>query len=85
MNTDLTHPHVLLGAYVLGGLRADEMQTFTEHLPACPACLRELEAIATLPELLGCLDGTAWLALSDYDPECIPDRALRMLEARGSR
>lgn len=52
MITELSHSHVLLGACVLGGLRPDEVGSFTEHLPSCPACLRELEAVAALPALL---------------------------------
>jgi hypothetical protein len=76
MITELSHPHVLLGAYVLGGLRPDEVRSFTEHLPSCPACLRELEAVATLPALLGSLDGAAWLASGDRDPEGTSSRVV---------
>ncbi|MGV0743361.1 anti-sigma factor family protein [Mycolicibacterium sp. XJ870] len=54
MNDD--EPHVLLGAYVLGGLNADERRQFEEHLGDCPQCRRDLSDCAALPALLTNVD-----------------------------
>ncbi len=45
--------HELLGAYVLGGLTADERHAFDSHLPGCGRCRSELAAAAPIPALLG--------------------------------
>lgn len=50
--TDL---HVLLGAYLLGGLEPAETALFEEHLAQCAACRRELDELASLPALLDAL------------------------------
>ena len=43
---------LLLGAYVLGGLDADDRRRIEEHLPHCPACTTELSRFAAVPGLL---------------------------------
>lgn len=53
MNDD---PHILLGAYVLGGLDADERRQFEHHLRQCPQCRREAADYAALPPLLAKVD-----------------------------
>lgn len=49
-------PHVLLGAYLLGGLGDDEERTFTEHLVSCTTCQRDLDAVRRLPQLLSLIN-----------------------------
>lgn len=49
-------PHILLGAYVLGGLNADERRQFEEHLRECPQCRRDVADCAALPALLAKVD-----------------------------
>ena len=46
------HVSVLLGAYVLGGLRGREEARVKEHLARCPRCQAEYEDLAELPVLL---------------------------------
>jgi hypothetical protein len=54
MTTD--DPHVLLGAFVLGGLSDDDHRAFSEHLRACPHCQQELGQVSGLPHLLDLAD-----------------------------
>ncbi|MFF2506032.1 anti-sigma factor family protein [Streptomyces sp. NPDC058067] len=42
----------LLGAYVLGGLNAEDRQRLESHQAGCDSCRRELSAYAVLPGLL---------------------------------
>lgn len=44
--------HQLLGAYLLGGLPADEAAGFERHLAGCAGCRAELDRLASLPALL---------------------------------
>jgi hypothetical protein len=44
--------HVLLGAYVLGGLSDDDHRAFSEHLRGCERCQSELGQLSGLPRLL---------------------------------
>jgi hypothetical protein len=44
--------HVLLGAYVLGGLSDDDHRAFSEHLRTCTQCQAELGQVSGLPRLL---------------------------------
>lgn len=46
-----------LGAYVLGGLTAEETRVLEAHLAACAACRAELASIETLPALLDAVPG----------------------------
>jgi hypothetical protein len=43
---------LLLGAYVLGGLDADDRDRVERHLPTCPACRDELARLSVVPGLL---------------------------------
>lgn len=54
MNDD--EPHVLLGAYILGGLDDDERRLFEEHLGECPQCRRDVADCAPLSALLTKVD-----------------------------
>ena len=54
------HPDV--GAYALGLLEAEERHAYERHLITCAHCLRTLEGLAPLIELLGQVDATALLA-----------------------
>lgn len=49
-------PHDLLGAYVLGGLDADERRQFEDHLRGCSRCQRDVADCAPLPALLAKVD-----------------------------
>jgi hypothetical protein len=62
--------HVLLGAYVLGGLSDDDHRTFTEHLRTCRECQAELGQVSGLPRLLDLAgpDGGPHLADADTTP-----------------
>src|SRR5262245_34463413 len=44
--------HVLLGAYVLGGLSDEDHRAFSEHLRTCTQCQAELGQVSGLPRLL---------------------------------
>jgi hypothetical protein len=44
--------HVLLGAFVLGGLDPDEHRAFTRHLRHCEVCQREAAQLSGLPTML---------------------------------
>ena len=52
MNAGPDDVHVLLGAYVLGGLADEDHRAFTEHLRACRDCQAELGQVSGLPRLL---------------------------------
>ena len=52
MTTGSDELHVLLGAYVLGGLSDDDHRAFTEHLRTCADCQAELGQVSGLPRLL---------------------------------
>lgn len=52
MNQDHRETHVLLGAYVLGGLDPADRARVEAHLPRCPDCQVELSRAAALPGLL---------------------------------
>lgn len=48
---------VLLGAYVLGGLSADEELTVRAHLTRCARCRAEHDDLASITSALGLLVG----------------------------
>ncbi|BCB91481.1 hypothetical protein Psuf_087940 [Phytohabitans suffuscus] len=54
------HPDV--GAYALGLLEAEERHAYERHLITCAHCLRTLEGLAPLIELLGQVDSARLLA-----------------------
>lgn len=54
------HPDV--GAYALGLLETDERHAYERHLITCAHCLRTLEGLAPLIELLGQVDAATLLA-----------------------
>jgi putative zinc finger protein len=49
-------PHILLGAYILGGLDAHERRIFETHLDVCERCRAEAADFAPLPALLSKAD-----------------------------
>ncbi|WP_181149888.1 zf-HC2 domain-containing protein [Arthrobacter sp. MYb227] len=70
-NTGANDTHILLGAYLLGGLHDSERQIFEEHLASCAQCQVELHATSTIPSILNTLDTKeAHLALIP-EPELI--------------
>ncbi|WP_019972844.1 zf-HC2 domain-containing protein [Mycobacterium sp. 141] len=73
----IDEPHVLLGAYILGGLDAEERGRFEVHLKECAQCRAEAAGFAPLPALLSKIDP------ADLDTEPDDGRALLdMLAAR---
>lgn len=44
--------HLLLGAYILGGLEAHDRRQFEAHLQDCPRCRDDVATAAPLPALL---------------------------------
>lgn len=48
-------PHQLLGAYLLGGLDARDLETFEAHLQECGKCRNELAGLEKIPMLLDAL------------------------------
>ncbi|WP_441960663.1 zf-HC2 domain-containing protein [Mycolicibacterium houstonense] len=52
----IDEPHILLGAYILGGLDAEERGRFEAHLKECAQCRAEAADFAPLPALLGKVD-----------------------------
>jgi hypothetical protein len=57
--------HLLLGAYVLGGLSESDRRTFSEHLRTCRQCQGELGQVSGLPHLLDLSDPDAVDGLAD--------------------
>ncbi|MDQ7908774.1 hypothetical protein RB614_30005 [Phytohabitans sp. ZYX-F-186] len=57
------HPDV--GAYALGLLEAEERHAYERHLITCAHCLRTLEGLAPLIELLGQVDAATLFGQSD--------------------
>jgi hypothetical protein len=67
--------HVLLGAYLLGGLSDADHRAFTEHLRSCSACQIELGQVSGLPRLLdlaGPAGGPHLSPGADDDPSAPP-------------
>lgn len=58
------HPDV--GAYALGLLEADERTAYERHLITCAHCLRTLEGLAPMIELLGQVDAATLLADTEF-------------------
>ncbi|MFI2564199.1 anti-sigma factor family protein [Paenarthrobacter sp. NPDC018779] len=56
--------HQLLGAYLLGGLEADEARAFEDHLTRCAECRKELEELESLPALLDAVPAADAVALT---------------------
>jgi hypothetical protein len=54
-----------VGAYALGLLEAEERHAYERHLITCAHCLRTLEGLAPLIELLGQVDAATLLADAD--------------------
>ncbi|WP_217160579.1 zf-HC2 domain-containing protein [[Mycobacterium] fortunisiensis] len=52
----IDEPHVLLGAYILGGLDAEERTSFEAHLRECAQCRAQAADFAPLPALLSKAD-----------------------------
>ncbi|WP_167858048.1 zf-HC2 domain-containing protein [Mycobacterium sp. DL99] len=52
----IDEPHVLLGAYILGGLDAEERGQFEAHLRECAQCRAQVADFAPLPALLSKID-----------------------------
>ncbi len=70
---------LLLGAYVLGGLDADDRRRIEEHLPHCHSCTTELSRFAAVPGLLQ-------LAPPPADPPPVPvDSLARLIAAARQR
>lgn len=60
--------HVLLGAYILGGLSANERLEFELHLEGCAECREELHRASDLPTLMGTLKPAEATALLRASP-----------------
>lgn len=67
-------PHILLGAYILGGLDAAERRQFEAHLRECPQCQRDSADYAGVAALLAKVD-PAELVADDSSPP--PARSAR--------
>lgn len=72
MNT--AEPHQLLGAYLLGGLDAKDLETFEAHLQECGKCRDELAGLEKIPVLLDALPVPDAVALT-AEPRRQPDPA----------
>lgn len=57
-------PHQLLGAYVLGGLDAEDLKIFDAHLQVCGKCRTELSLLEKVPVLLDALPVPEAVALT---------------------
>lgn len=73
MNT--AEPHQLLGAYLLGGLDTNDLETFEAHLQECGKCRDELAGLEKIPVLLDALpvpDAVALTAVPGRLPDPVP-------------
>jgi predicted anti-sigma-YlaC factor YlaD len=52
MTTRDDNTHLLLGAFVLGGLSDEDVEEFRNHLRSCAQCRQELDRVAELPRVL---------------------------------
>ncbi|WP_374970968.1 zf-HC2 domain-containing protein [Terrabacter sp. BE26] len=64
--------HVLLGAYVLGGLSDEDHRMYSEHLRTCGPCQAELGQVSGLPRLLDLAGPEGGPHLSD-GPAAVPE------------
>src|SRR3954468_2278533 len=83
MTTRSDDLHVLLGAYVLGGLSDDEHRSFSEHLRTCAMCQTELGQVSGLPRLLDLAGPQGGPHLAD-PPAALPPEPL-LVEPDDSR
>ena len=84
-----TQAHHLLGAYILGGLDAGDLQAFEAHLQECGQCRSELSVLEKVPVLLDALPVPDAVALTvapggakDRVPAADPAPLLRKLARR---
>lgn len=75
-------PHILLGAYILGGLDADERAQFEAHLGECPQCRRDVSDYASLPALLSKVDPSDLAVDDTVGPLSFPRTALERSPSR---
>jgi hypothetical protein len=78
-------PHVLLGAYVLGGLDADQRTQFEHHLRDCPQCRRDIVDFAPLPALLAKVDPADLATDSTDDVEDLSPNSTTVLDIAAPR
>jgi hypothetical protein len=71
----MTHVHEDLGAYVLGGLDAEEAERVRAHIAGCESCRAEHAELAGLPQLLD-LAVVAGSTEDDPLPPAIEERLL---------
>jgi anti-sigma-K factor RskA len=71
MTTASDDLHVLLGAYVLGGLSDEDHRAFSEHLRSCRQCQAEIGQVSGLPRLLDLAGPEGGPHLSDT-PVAVP-------------
>lgn len=69
---DPQEEHYLLGAYLLGGLSADERAGFDSHLEQCAECRDELQKASGIPALLGTMGYSEASALMGANPPAAP-------------
>ncbi|GAA3693872.1 zf-HC2 domain-containing protein [Terrabacter ginsenosidimutans] len=74
MNPGSDDLHVLLGAYVLGGLSDEDHRAYSEHLRTCVPCQTELGQVSGLPRLLDLAgpEGGPHLAVPDGGALAVP-------------
>lgn len=71
---DPQEEHLLLGAYILGGLSASERADFELHAAGCAECRDEIKSSAGLPALLGTLGyADASYLMAANPPATAPD------------
>ncbi|MER7072426.1 zf-HC2 domain-containing protein [Terrabacter sp. NPDC000476] len=76
MTTEPTDLHVLLGAFVLGGLSDADHRAFSEHLRTCAQCQTELGQVSGLPRLLDLAGPTGGPHLAAPEPGA-PEEVVR--------
>jgi hypothetical protein len=79
------HLTVLMGVYVLGGLRGRQEDRVRAHLTRCPRCWAEYEDLAEVPLLLNMITAeeaadAAGLTQQVYAKDALP----RLLSSRGT-
>jgi predicted anti-sigma-YlaC factor YlaD len=76
-STDCKRVRILLGAFVLGGLRGQEEHMVRTHLARCAMCSAECDELAEVPALLDLLTSEEAAQAGDFPGTLVPSQQRR--------